>query len=395
MLESMKMKSTNSEHKLKFVNLNKWSPVAAPSGCLNFLCISDVHMGHGRVPTRKIIQVCDEIMTDEAMEVVDVVIVSGDLFDKRLAHDSDDALLISDWMDRKSRQAKRKNVIWLTLEGTPSHDNRQTRWFLHSNRSTQAEADIRYYENIVIDELFPGGPTFLFIQDEVNHDANKTWKQVCDAMKEKGLDKVDFAVMHGMFTFQEPVRSIATHLEERYEGIVRHRIIIGHHHHPEANGKIRVPGSVERLRHNEEHDKGFYFFTWSPTEGVIEETFVVNTAATTWMTLDVVGKSFAETVGAINKVAKHPDGSHFRLKLSREDESYAALSRIKNIFPHFNISTKVIEATATAENTDNLIDAPPMPSINEGNLCELMLPRFSDVTNEDVMRIIEMELRAA
>ena len=386
-------KSTKSEFKLKFVSLNKFAPLKAPGDDLNIIVISDVHMGHSRVPTPVVIKTVDGILTDEVMAVTDLVIISGDLFEKRLAHDSDEAFMISDWMDRTCRKAKKHKVVIFILEGTPSHDNRQSRWFLHSNRSTGANADIRYYENIVLDELYPGGPTFLFIQDEVNHDANKTWKQVCDLMKEKGIESVDFAVMHGMFTFQEPVRSISTHLEERYEGIVKHRIFIGHNHHPVCCGIIRVPGSVERLRHNEEHEKGFIFLTWSPTLGVTDEYFVVNDAATTFMTLDVVGKTFPQTVGALNKVAKHPAGSNFRLKLSRNDEAYVALTRIKNMFPHFNITVKVAEAADTAEHTDNLIDTPVIPVIHQDNLKEHMLPRFKDVP-EEVMAIIEMELDA-
>lgn len=387
------MKSTSTEIPFAKTELSKFVSAVVGSGEDNVAVISDVHLGHGRVWASTIVDGLEVAFDEERMKAIRALIISGDLFDKRLHYDSDDARVITRWMERLCRLAKRHGVSIIILEGTPSHDHRQSRWMLHCNEMSGANADVRYYEGIQIDELWPGGPTCLFIQDEANHDANKTWKQVCDLMKEKGLTMVDFAVMHGMFTFQEPIRSVSSHSEERYESIVRHRIIIGHHHFPAAFGKIRVPGSVERLRFNEEHAKGHYQFTYSVANGVTNETFIINEKATIFTTFDVVGWKYDKVVALMKKHQHAPPRSNYRFKLSRVDETYTGLSRIKAMFPQFSFHIKVIEATAKAELTDNLIDTPVMTSIRPDSLSSLLLPRFEGVSDE-VMAVIRKKLAA-
>lgn len=371
------------------VGLSRLTYAIRQAGDLLIAVISDVHLGHSRVKSGKIVGVLEKTFHEERMKALDVIIISGDLFDKRLAYDSDDAFVITRWMERFLKLAAKHNVAIRILEGTPSHDNRQSRWMIQYNEMIEANADIKYYENIVIDELIPGGPTVLYIQDEVNHDANKTWKMVQDLMREQGIDKVDFAVMHGMFTYQEPVRSISSHLEERYESIVVHLIIIGHNHHHTTSGKIRVPSSTERLRFNEEDDKGHLQFCYSPTEGVYDEFFVVNEEATIFTTIEVVGKTLNQVIATLKKYNGSPDGSYFRLKLSRNDEAYTALTRITVEFPQFNISTKVVDGVGDldTEDTGLIVETVTLTSIRPDTLMQLILPRLEG-TPDDIMKEI-------
>lgn len=362
-------------------------------GDLVIAVISDVHLGHTRVRASKIISVLECSFPPERMEVLDVIIISGDLFEKRLAHDGDDTFLITRWMERFLKSAAKHNVAIRILEGTPSHDNRQSRWMVHYNEMIEANADVKYYENIVIDELVPGGPTVLYVQDEMNHDANRTWKQVQELMREKGIDQVDFAVMHGMFTYQEPVRSISSHTEERYESIVKHLIIIGHNHQRTVFGKIRVPSSIERLRYNEEDNKGHLQFCYSKEDGVYDEYFIVNEVATIFTTIDVAGKTLNQVLAILKKLNGSPDGSNYRLKLSRTDEAYTALTRITNEFPHFNITTKVTDNSADidADTTAMVVENVSLTSIRSDTIRQLMLPRLTG-TPDDVMALIEKVL---
>lgn len=367
------------------VSFKQFVPKLAPMGSDNVIVISDVHLGHGRVKSSVIIDYLEHVLRPEVLEVTRAVVISGDLFDKRLSFDSEDAFTIGRYLDRLTKSCARFKVSLILLEGTPSHDNRQSRWLLHYNAISNHGADVRYYEKIEIDYLYEGGPLTLFIPDEVNHDATKTWKQVVELMELRGVDQVDVAVMHGMFTFQEPVRSVSSHLEERYESIVKHLIIIGHHHKPARFGKIRVPGSPERLRYNEEHDKGHYQFTFSLKEGVIDEVFVVNDEATVFTTYPMVGKTYAEIETLLKTLDHLPDGSHLRFEMSRNDEAYPALAKLRAAFPQFDISAKPIEAHMPTENTDHLVDTPVMTSIRPDNLSELLLSRVTDEPDEVMM----------
>lgn len=362
------------------------------TGVINVANISDVHMGHGRVPTAKIVEWLDKIFNDDALLFLTVIVISGDLFDRRLPHDSDDARLVARWAAKFLRRAAKFKVAIRILEGTPSHDNRQSRWLLEYNEMMRVNADIRYYDEITIDELIPGGPSTLYIPDEVHHDANQTWLDVQEYMRRTGYKTVDFAVMHGMFTFQEPIRSVASHLEERYESIVNHRIMIGHHHTHARSGKIVVPGSVERLRYNEEEDKGHYQFSFSKERGVFDQFLVVNDQATIFTTFDVEGWSFEKVCKLVKKHEHLPNGSNLRFKLSRKDESYVSLSKIKSMFPHFNFATKAVESDAQEKEVVELIDRPVMTSIRPDTIRTLLEPKLKGIDPE-VMAAVDRALK--
>jgi len=344
--------------------------------------ISDVHLGHGRVPTAKILDWWEQVYTPKMLDCLDVIIVSGDLFDRRLPHDGDDAKLIARWAGRFLRRLVKHGVALRILEGTPSHDNRQSRWLVDYNEMMHLAADVKFYECITIDELIPGGPSVLYIPDEVNHDANQTWIEVQEYMREHDYKTVDFAVMHGMFTFQEPIKSIASHLEDRYESIVNHRIMIGHHHTHVQSGKIVVPGSTERLRHNEEEDKGHYQFTFSKERGLFDEYFIINSQATVFTTFDVEGWSYKKVHDLLQKHDHLPNGSNLRLKLSRKDDAYISFNKLKSDFPHFKLEHKMVELEEQEKEVVELIDRPVMTSIRPDTLRALLEPKLSGISAE-------------
>lgn len=351
--------------------------------------ISDVHLGHRRVKIKKQIAYLESLFNRETMSKYRVIVCSGDLFDKRLAHDSDEALLISFWMTDLCELALEFKVSIVFLEGTPSHDQRQPRWIIGINEKIgKIGADVRYYDKITVDELYPGGPSTLFIPDEMNHSADLTYKEAVEAIKLAGLDKVKVAVMHGMFHYQEPIRTVVSHDEEKYHEIVEHLIIIGHHHTHTQFGIIRVPGSTERLRHNEEEDKGHLETVYSPTQGVLEEEFIVNKNAEIFATINMEGWPLDQVNAHLNGLSQYPDGSRLRLQVSRYDEAYTALHGIKNRFPHFSIELKPTEVVKDSKEVTDLIDRPVMTSIRTDTLKGLVMPRIKGLSSE-TMKVVE------
>lgn len=373
---------TLSTNAITRVLLDQYPNKPREVGEIRIADISDVHLGHGVVPTAKVLDWWEQIFSVDKIQHLSVIIVSGDLFDRRLPHDGDDAKLVARWSARFLRRLVKYKVALRILEGTPSHDNRQSRWLLDYNDMMRVNADIKYYDEITIDELIPGGPTVLYIPDEVNHDANQTWLEVQSYMREHNYKTVDFAVMHGMFTFQEPIKSIASHLEDRYEGIVTHRIIIGHHHTHATSGKIVVPGSPERLRHNEEEDKGHYTFSYSPERGVFDEYFIINHQATVFTTFDVDGWTFDKVLALVSKHQNLPNGSHLRFKLSRKDEAFQNLSKIKSHYPQFKFAVKLLELEEQAREVVELIDRPVLTSIRPDTIKTLLAPKLADLPDE-------------
>lgn len=370
----------------------KYAPPAANDEISHVAVISDVHLGHARLPTRKNIADLEMIFPPARMQVLRVIIISGDLFDKRLAHDSQEAQDAARWMEKFLRMAKRYNVAIRILEGTPSHDNRQSQWMVNYNAMMGLGCDLKYYSEISIDELYEGGPSVLYVPDEVNVDATKTWTQVCDLMRSRAIEKVDFAIMHGCFNYQLPVKSLSAHNEDWYESIVNQRIVIGHHHTHSTCGKIVVPGSTDRHMHGQEEDKGHYQFSYSKTEGVYDDMFVINDRSMVFKTLKVVGKTYADVETILKKYQNYPDGSYFRLELSRVDEVYSNMGRLKNTFPQFQIDADPVEAKSKKKaDVTGLIERPVLTAIRPDTIRSLVIPKVTDA-NADVMQVIERAL---
>jgi len=376
---------------VRFSDLTTYLPLRP--GEKRVVVLSDVHLHHSRVKSPKILDELDRQFPDERLATITHIVISGDLFEKRLPFDSDDSFLITRWMGSFLRRLKRFGVALIILEGTPSHDHRQSRWFVQINQLAHYDVDVRYYDSLAIEPLFDGGPTVLYVPDEVNHDANKTWKQVMELMRLKGLEKVGFAVMHGMFTFQEPIRTVVSHNEERYHGIVEHLIIIGHHHTHAVNEKIRVPGSFERLRHNEEEHKGHYQFSFL-NGAVIDELFIINDRSTVFSTLDAVGQTYVQVLDRLKALSHLPAGSYLRLKLSRRDPAYVSFQQLKDEFPHFHLTHKTIDADDHIAVTDDLIERPLTTALRPDTLPDLLRPRLQGAS-DPVMAAMERIMAVA
>lgn len=386
MLASLKKSVSSTDARLRMVRFSDLTFGPLKEGEVRVLVANDIHLGHNRVYAGKVIESLERIFCEERLRTVSAIVIPGDLFDKRLSFDSEAVHQITFWLEKFLSRCKACNVALRVLEGTPSHDNKQSRWITLLNDVCEIEADVCYYDKITIDVLYPNGPTVLYIPDEVNHDASKTWLQVNEQLREYGLETVDFAFMHGMFTYQEPIRTVVSHDVDRYQSIVKHRIAIGHHHTHTTHGKIVAPGSLERLRHNEEEEKGHYQFSIINGE-VVDELFVINEEATIFKTLDVVGMQFNEVISEIKKLTHFKAGSHLRLKISRTDPAYASLRELKNQFPHYHITTKGVEAESYTPESGELIDRPVITAVRPDTIKSLIYEKITDASS-DVMSAI-------
>lgn len=385
--------TSSTETRIKHVKLNEITVALRKEGYA-VAVISDVHLGHGRVHATKVIKCLKEMFPESRLAVLDMVMITGDLFDKRLTYDSDDALLITRWLESFLRQCARHNVAVRILEGTPSHDNKQSRWLPLVAELSSITVDIKYYGTLAIDELYPGGPLALYVPDEVNHDASVTWMQVNELLRQRGVEQVHFAFMHGMFTYQEPIRTVVSHNEDNYHRIVSQRIYIGHHHTHTTCGRITVPGSPERLRHNEEEAKGHLQFTIMSDFSVQDEYFIENESATAFTTLDFRGVELKQVIARLEAYEYLPPGSNLRLYIQREDPGYVSLNDIKARFPQFNIGTKVAEAEAYTADTGDLINRPVITAIRPDTIKDLLLARVQD-EEQAVLKEINRILEAA
>jgi len=160
----------------------------------------DVHFDHMKVYSWFITDRLDQILTDEYLQMLDVLVINGDLFERRMAFDSESAHRVFRWMTRLLQRCAYFDVSLNILEGTPSHDHKQAQWFENIVEMLGLNIDFSYHKQLQIKEIRKGtGITALWVPDELNHDAKTTQQQVTTLMATEGVSKVDFAFMHGMF----------------------------------------------------------------------------------------------------------------------------------------------------------------------------------------------------
>ncbi|ANZ50219.1 putative nuclease SbcCD D subunit [Erwinia phage vB_EamM_Phobos] len=290
-----------------------YSPVAKVVGCKRVVFFGDVHLLHPRVPTWHIATNLKKLIS-ELKNTADAIYIVGDLFDdsKHLRSDeTHEALEFASWL---LAWCKSTNTALRILEGTPSHDHSQSKVIPRLNIAIGA--DVLYLDGIGIHQDPVLDMTVGWVQDEYKTKAKETEQEMAELMKTRGIDKVDFFVMHGCFHFQLPVFSEKSFNESFWVKRAKRAIFIGHDHRPKLNGIIRVTGSPERLSMGEEEEKGINIADFSDEHTRLY--FRVNTDACMQLTVraqDNYDAHYKACLDALKRIDESPVPHVGRLKI--------------------------------------------------------------------------------
>jgi len=278
--------------------------IAKVVGGLRICFISDVHLGHPRTPTYQIITNLNKYVCNvTAMNDFDAIIVSGDLFDMLLTLPSMEVDLIDKWIYELLRLSVKTNTPIRVLEGTPSHDWKQSRRLMSINETYAIDADVQFIDTLSIVEDKTLGLTIGYVPDEWSESCDETTSQWKDLMATRGYDKVDLIVMHGMFEFQVPTaaaKAISHFKEYEWAPMARYGIVIGHDHRHKSKLNIVVPSSFERLAHNEEEHKGYLIM--DIYHDTVAVTHVINEDAMKYKTVGDINMSDTEIISRVEKL---------------------------------------------------------------------------------------------
>lgn len=288
---------------------------------LRISTISDIHLGNRKNSAKSIIANLDRYFSNDAhLSKVDVVLLAGDVFDDLLTLSGEDVAHIDSWIARFLRLCARYNVLVRVLEGTPSHDRGQSERFTIINeiheRNSGTHVDLKHVKDLSIEHIDKFGIDVLFVPDELPHGTEGTLEQVKYLLKEKNLEQVDFACMHGQFSYQLPahIANIPRHDENAYLEIVRHLIFIGHIHVHSRRDRIIAQGSFDRISHGEEGPKGYVTTTVYPN-GDDETVFVVNETARKYLTVPCPYAEVEENLKLIDRAVEFlPNESFVRIE---------------------------------------------------------------------------------
>lgn len=311
---------------------------------VRYLCISDIHLGHDRNPTKNIVQNLRRFFDDYSSKSIfahlDVIFIVGDLFDQLIDCSGSSVYDALEFITSLVNFCERNKIKLRVLEGTPSHDRQQNRLFEAVLNFRSTKADVKWVKTLCIEKMEDLDLSILYIPDEWTSSAETTQALVQDLLQEEGLDQVDIAMMHGVFGYQ--MANIPgkhdTHNEDYYLNIVRHFINIGHHHNFSNYERIVAQGSTDRLAHGEEGPKGGCLMTIRDN-GTDYFEFIENRNAMIFKTIELIDHDVDRSLRQLEHVLKKlPDESHVRIKAPKLHPAFAVYSDLKKQYPFLHFS---------------------------------------------------------
>lgn len=352
---------------------------------VSMLTVSDVHLGHPNNDAAFIVaNLRKELFNEKRLSSVDFLFLAGDVFDYLLQRGNihgEELLAIDHWAGELLYECKRHGVRLRILEGTPSHDWRQSQIFEQINNGANIGCDLKYVRDLSIVYEPEFDINILYVPDEWREDPADTYDEVLELMRSRGLEKVDFAIMHGQFEYQlPPVVKAPKHNSENYLKIVKHLIFIGHVHIYSMYERIIAQGSFDRIAHGEEGPKGYVHATVYP-DGDYTAEFIENKGARKYVTVECVGLGLEETFAEVErKVADLPDDSFVRIKAEKGSPILSNMHELVLRWPLFKWSKIAQESKQekAAEEADTELsnnDFVPI-AINRENISELIMKRL-------------------
>lgn len=344
---------------------------------LKIAVISDIHIGHRRTPTSKIVENLRASFPDNGETAdLDILFISGDVFDDLLPLPNEAVWLAQLWIADLLSLCAKHEIVVRVLEGTPGHDWQQSTMFETVKEVAGIDVDLEYVKTLSIGHIERYGISVLYVPDEWNTSTDKTLSQVRELLKAKGLTQVDFAVMHGQFTFQLPQAAKAPkHDEASYLEIVKYLIFIGHDHTHKRYDRIFVPSSHDRLKHREEEPKGHLRATvWRHGEYKVE--FRETKGAMRYITLDAQ-ETLQETFEYLDRsLSKVPIGSHVRISGQAGHPVFDNLDEVVKRFPLFQWSKDVkIDKLQEELVQEDEVEFTPV-TITSDNIVRMVVDRF-------------------
>ena len=313
---------------------------------ISYLVISDIHLGHKRNQTTDILHNLDnffDFYSDTcSYKDLDIIFIAGDMFDSLLDFSGTEIHEIIVWLDKLMRFCGKHKIKLRVLEGTPSHDWKQSKIVdtMHNMMYFFTSADIKYIDTLYIEHIKDLELYILYVPDEWNSSSETTLQQVKELMNDKGITSVDIAIMHGCFNYQvtwgNNVKVSYAHDEASYLSIVKYYISIGHIHTHSVHDRIIAQGSFDRIAHGEEEPKGAVLLKIGrePSYMLIE-----NKLARTFKTIELKSLDLDKSMATIDRVvSKLREKSYVRIKASKTHPVFVALEDVKNKYPMYTFS---------------------------------------------------------
>lgn len=319
-------------------------------GEFHFVSLGDIHLGHASTPTRITVKGLIAALPDELMRTLDMVILTGDVFDHLLHAEEDELYQAHRWMSLLLYKCATHKVDLTVVEGTPFHDRHQSRYFVEQAANAGIVINLHYATTLSIVHFEKYDAHFLFVPDKCRGHTDEILADVKALLIEHNLTQVDYAVMHGAFRYQFPdVVTEPTHDERSYLDRVKRYILIGHVHTRSQYERILPAGSFDRHHHGDEIAKGYYEII-ARDNGQDTIIFHENKYAKRYDTIECHGMDQKELNVAVRKKLSHlPKGSAIKLRCDVNDVATGDIKFYTQEFPQYTWDLHVEKQTKPKE----------------------------------------------
>lgn len=302
---------------------------------MRYLVTSDIHLGNRRTPTRHIANSFEKQILSEENKGLDLIIIAGDLFDRLIESNSKELLICLEVFEKLFTYCYVNKIKLRILEGTPSHDNLQNRIVVKLNELREKKVDLLYFDSLDIEYMSDFNKYLLYIPDEWTHDHDLLEKQIEEKMSSLSIHQVDISIVHTQFAYQVagfPFKGF-TLKEAYFLSITKEQIFIGHFHTHSTFDRINAQGSLERLSHGQEEDKGHMV--------CIDNTpiFIPNPNAYIYKTLNVNIKTTLNRLDEL--ITKYPKKSYIRIKMNRSHPFNVNFNELKLRYLDYHLEKKL------------------------------------------------------
>lgn len=356
----------------------------------NMLWWQDVHLFHKNTPTAHVLASLRRTYNAAKAKChLDKVVLGGDLTDREVAYSSKEIHLFQDWVAEFLTDLKKEGTELDILEGTPLHDWEQQQAIVELNKSFNIGCTINYIKHLTIRRTEKFGD-ILYIPDQWRPRCEETWQDVQDELIHHGLTQVDWIFMHGAFKHQMPPhlhKKVDLHISENYSNIAKRFVFVGHHHDRSQWNNICCAGSLDRLTHGQEDAKGCFLV--EVVDELTHITFIENTAAKPYITLDCTGFDMDALKALLAPYLTHERNMAIRLKAAKTDVAAQSIDMLSDRYPwidwtFFDISQKEKAQIVTISRDSISI---PKVNLNKENIAKMLVDRLTQAAPDKVEQL--------
>jgi DNA repair exonuclease SbcCD nuclease subunit len=345
---------------------------------ISIAVISDIHFGANYTQTLNLYNALKKNFINKLISSPpDIIVIGGDLFDKKLSVNSSEAALCNDFII--SLKISFPSTYILLIKGTRAHDLDQLNLF-----KPLVDERFRIYEQVTVEYIC--NMKLLIIPEEYYPD-----KKVYDKYL-KGVDPYDFVFFHGLFSHVGSYAKASNPNKicfswDDFKDNVYGKVIGGHIHKRISYKNIEYTNSFDRWIHGEEEDKGYVVLLYdNKIKRVKTLDFIVNEDAHKYITVlykDIYKLSTDELVEKLSSKAK--EVKSLRVKIGKDDPvTEDKLHTLLNI--SFDIPNMSIDKKEQIQTSEDAISVEKQRELEE---------RKKEISKYDKLSFEEITIRYA